>query len=210
MDIIEEESRILVEVVLGIYAPGCSEAVTAFASNTFDYDPTNAAFMFEDLLDAYSIAVTDDWTVLTARRSGTEYRVTGYDREGNLVSELTRDDIEAIEKSDEVVREEREYMEARLASTDAVGLECSPDPLFPMISDIGMGPDGCLWVRRGQEPLPVLNVYDDSGTPAGTAYLRIDSAEDRYWNVSVQPEGILAFSENPSEGFQKVYMLEVR
>jgi len=210
MDLIEEDNRIVIEIVLGIYAAGYSEPLTELSSSSFDYDPTNAAFMFDELFDGYSVAVKDDGTIFAASRSGSEYRVTGYNISGEVISELVREDIEPLEKSDDAIEEEREYMEARLASIDAAGLSCSPDPLYPMINDIGIDQDGNLWVRRGQSPLPVFDIYDETGNLLGTAALQVDPGEGRYWNVSVQPEGILAYSENPPQGFQKVYMIEVR
>ncbi len=210
MDLIEEDSRIVIEIVLGIYAPGCSEPLTGLSTSSFDYDPTNASFMFDELFDGYSVAVADDGSIYAASRSGSEYRVTEYNISGEVLSEIIREDIEPLEKSAEIIEEEREYMEARLASIDAAGLSCSPHPLYPMISDIGIDQDGNLWVRRGQSHLPVFDIYDETGNLLGTAALQVDPGEGRYWNISVQPGGILAYSENPSQGFQKVYMIEVR
>jgi len=112
--------------------------------------------------------------------------------------------------TEEELQEEQEFMEARLASMGAGGQRCSPDPLLPMISGIGIGPEGNLWVRRGNVPVPAFDVYNTSGELQRTVTLQVDPDEGRYWIISVQPEGILAYSDNPSQGFQKVYMLDIR
>jgi hypothetical protein len=200
----------MVHVLLGVYSPGCHEPIAEFTTNSFPYDPTNAAFMFEGLLDAYCTAVRDDGAVFTASRSGTDYRIVCHDSGGERSSEFSRDDIEPLEKSAEEIMRESEYMEARLASMDGAGLNCSPNPLYPMIDDIGIGPDGNLWVRRGHSSIPAFDIYDSSWNLAGTASMAIDPEVGRDWRISVQPQGILAYSENPPEGFQKVYLISVR
>ena len=210
LDILPEDGRIIAEVILGIYAPGNNEPSVLLVERSFDLNPMNAAFLFEDVLDAYSVAVKDDGTIYVASRSGSEYKVTGFSPDGEEVFELIRNDIEAVEMTPEELQEEKEFMEARLASMGAGGQRCSPNPLLPMISDLGIGQDGNLWVRRGNVPLPVFDVYNTSGELLRAVTLQVNPDEGRYWNVSVLPDGILAYSENPSQGYQKVYMLDIR
>jgi hypothetical protein len=110
--------------------------------------------------------------------------------------------------TDEELREEKEFMEARLASMGAEGQRCSPDPLLPMISGLGIGPDGDMWVRRGNVRTPSFDVYNTSGELLRTVDVPVDPLQGRYWRITVQPSGILAYCDNPEGGYQKVYMLD--
>ncbi len=207
LGMIPDEDRLMGEVTLGIYAPGSLEPMVTLDCRRFELNPMNAAFLFEDVFEGYSVAV-DSNTVYVAPRSGTDYEVTGFDFQGNQVFHLTRDDLEPVEMSPEELREEKEYMEAKLESMGAGGQMCSPDPLLPMVSGLGIGPEGNLWVRRGTIRTPFFDIYDPSGELVGTATLATDPEEGRYMKITVQPQGLLAYSENPATGFQRVYVIE--
>ncbi len=210
MDLLPEDGRIVANVVLGIYSPGINEPSVSLLQHSAEVNPINAAFLFENVLDAYSVTVRNDGMIYVASRSGTEYIVTGFNPEGEKVFELLRDNIEPVEMTEEEIQEEKEFMEARLASMGAGDQRCLPDPMLPMISDIGIGQDNDIWVRRGNEVCPTFDVYDSTGELQGTVSMQVESGEARYWSISVQPSGILAYSENPQEGYQKLYMLEIR
>jgi hypothetical protein len=208
LDILPEEGRMMAEVVLGIYLPGEAVPEVILESSTFQLDPMNGAFLFEKVLDGYSVAVDGNGTVYVAQRSGTEYEVTGYHRSGQQVFRLHRDDVQPVEMTSLELEEEKEFLETRLASMGAEGQRCSPDPLLPMISGLGTGPEGNLWIRRGNVRTPRFDVYNTSGELLENVDIPVDPEEGRYWMVSVQPSGILAYCDNPVRGFQKVYMLE--
>ncbi|MCD4701888.1 MAG: 6-bladed beta-propeller [Candidatus Aegiribacteria sp.] len=210
LEMLPEGGKLIAEVTLGIYIPGINEPSVILAEHSFELNSMNAAFLFEDVLDAYSVAVKGDGAIYVASTSGSEYRVLEFNPDGEEVFELVRNDIEPVEMTSEELQEEKEFMEARLESMGAGGQRCSPNPLLPMISYIGVGRDGNLWVRRGNVPLPVFDVYNDSGELLRAITLHVEPDEARYWNISVQPDGILAYSENPSQGYQKVYMLDIR
>jgi len=210
LDMVPENGKLMAKVVLGIYFPGINEPSVSLIEHSTEVNPINAAFLFENVLDAYSVAVSDDGTIYVATRSGTEYIVTGFNPGGEKVFELIRTDIESVEMTEEEIREEKEFMEARLASMGAGDQRCLPDPVLPMISDIGIGQDGNIWVRRGNVSLPTFDVYNASGELQRIIRMQVDPGEGKYWNISVQPAGILAYSENPPEGYQKIYMLEIR
>lgn len=210
MDLLPGDGSFVAAVVLGIYEPGNNEPVTVLEEHSVEINPMNAAFLFENVIDAYSVTVGNDGTVYVASRSGTEYAVTGFNPEGEIVFELLRDDIEPVEMTEEELQEEKDFMEARLISMGAGEQRCSPDPVLPMISGLGTGPEGNLWVRRGNVPDPLFDVYNASGERLRTVSLQVEPGQGRYWNISVQPGGILAYSDNPSHGYQKVYMLDIR
>lgn len=210
MNLAPADGRFIADVILGIYIPGNNEPSVVLDERSVEVNPMNAAFLFEDVIDAYSAAVRNDGTIYTASRSGSEYRVTGFSPDGEEVFELIREDIESVEMTPEELQEEKEFMQARLESMGAGIQNCSPDPLLPMISDLGIGQDGNLWVRRGNVILPVFDVYNTSGELLRVVTLQVNPDEGRYWKVLISPEGMLGYSENPAGGYQKVYMLDIR
>ena len=207
--IMPQDDRLMADVTLGIYLPGDNEPDVVLSEESFEFSPTNAAPLFENVFDAYSVAVADWETVYFASRSSTEYRVQGYSFNGEQVFELVRDDFEPVEMTPEELEEETEFMKARLVSMGAGDQLCSPDPFYPMISGLGTDSDGNIWVRRGIEQIPTFDVYDNTGQLLKIVTLPVEPSEGKYWNVIIQPGGALAYSENPAQGYQKVYMLEI-
>ena len=210
MDLLPGDGTFVAAVILGIYEPGNNEPVTVLEEHSVEINPMNAAFLFENVIDAYSETVGSEGTVYVASRSGTEYEVTGFNHEGEKVFELLRDDIEPVEMTEEELQEEKDFMEARLLSMGSGEQRCSPDPVLPMINGLGTDIEGNLWVRRGNLPDPFFDVYNTSGERLRTVSLQVEPGQGRYWNISVQPGGLLAYSANPSEGYQKVYILDIR
>ncbi|MCK5116864.1 MAG: 6-bladed beta-propeller [Candidatus Aegiribacteria sp.] len=202
------DDRLMADVTLGIYLPGDNEPDVVLAEQSFEFTPTNAAPLFENVFDAYSVAEVDYETVYFASRSSTEYEVLGYNTSGEQVFELVRNDFEPVEMTPVELEEETEFMEARLVSLGAGDQSCSPDPFYPMISGLGIDDYGNIWVRRGIEQIPTFDVYDNSGELLRIVTLPVEPSEGKYWNVIIQSAGVLAYSENPARGYQKVYMLE--
>jgi hypothetical protein len=210
LDLVQDDARMLGEVVLGIYQPGNNTPLVVLDESINELNLLNAAFLFEDVMDAYSVAVGDDGTVYVASNSGSEYSVHGFDRTGEMSFRLQREDIDPVEMTEEELALEKEFMQERLRSMGAGDQRCVPDPMLPMISDLGIGPEGSLWVRRGNLDVPHFDVYDEAGELIETVTLPVDPEGGRYWRIHVQPTGILAFDRNPAEGYQKVYVLESR
>jgi hypothetical protein len=210
LQMIPRDDRLMADVTLGIYRPGEREADVVLAQESFEFLPTNAALLFEKVFDAYSVSVADYETVFFASRSSTEYRILGYNTSGEQIFELVRNDFEPVQMTSEELEEETEFMEARFASMGAGDQICSPDPFYPMISGLGIDGDGNIWVRRGGEQVPTFDLYGNSGELIRTITLPVEPGEGKYWNVIIQPGGVLAYSENPVRGYQKVYMLEIR
>ena len=72
----------MADVTLGIYQPGENEPDVILDQVSFEFLPTNAALLFENVFDAYSVAVADYETVYFASRSTTEYIVLGINSSG--------------------------------------------------------------------------------------------------------------------------------
>jgi len=108
-------------------------------------------------------------------------------------------------KSQEELRLEEEYYTTQLGLRNLpTGVEV--DPTYDMIAGIGVDEQGNLWVQRGTEPYPVFDVFDSSGNCIAAAEFPY---EGRYWRFSISPYGALAWNDNPLDGVQKIYLIEL-
>jgi len=86
-------------------------------------------------------------------------------------------------------------------------MEFEPDPYKDMIADLSMGPDGCLWARRGTLQSPFFDIYDmETGELLRHVVFPVEGWS---WRTVVSENGIAAWEEDPELGFQVLYLLEV-
>lgn len=74
-----------------------------------------------------------------------------------------------------------------------------------MVIGVDIGPDGNLWVRRGITDIPFFDIFDTEGN---LLHHTVFPRKGWSWRTSVSPEGILAWEEDPEEGYQVLYLLE--
>jgi hypothetical protein len=55
----------------------------------------------------------------------------------------------------------------------------------------------------------VFDVYDQGGGFLFSAMVRGAGEDGRYWRFVIDPQGMLGWSDNPSEGYQKFYILRL-
>jgi len=75
-----------------------------------------------------------------------------------------------------------------------------------MVAGIGVDEAGLLWVQRGTESKPVFDVFNSQGDHVATAEFPI---QGRFWRFSITPFGALAWNNDPLDGVQKVYIMEL-
>lgn len=69
--------------------------------------------------------------------------------------------------------------------------------------------DERLWVRRGTEEIPTFDVFDLEGNYLFKVELAgAGGSRGLFWGIKIDEFGILAYSLNPEEGYQKLYILE--
>ena len=204
-----EEGRLMVDVTVALFGPGPFDPTTVFIQDEFELEnPNDASGLFDSVWMGYGIAVSQDGIVYIAPRSSDNYVIWGFDRNGEEVFELSLD-MPSVEKSDSEIEEEREFRIAQLSSLGAPGTTYEPDLFRPLITGLGIDADGNLWIRRGTEAVPTLDIFSPSGEYQFTARITEAGEDGLYWKVIVDPYGLLAYSENPESGFQQVFMLSM-
>lgn len=165
-----------------------------------------------DLLDPLSISGNSETGVFFSLKDGEEYSVLGWDLEGREIFNVSMD-LNPVDKSAEEIRAESLYVNRyieRMAGGGGGGnfpFKLSPDPHKNMVEGVDLGPDGNLWVRRGTRSYPFFDVFDIETEELLRHVVYPD--EGWSWKTVVSPRGIIAWEEDPEEGYQVLQVLEV-
>ncbi|MBN1434764.1 hypothetical protein JW921_08395, partial [Candidatus Fermentibacterales bacterium] len=186
------------------------EPLTVYYEDSFEIDYSDLTEAISKTWYGYDIATGLDGRVFVAPRSTDEYLVYAWADDGTPILEIERE-MGRVRRSAEEM--ETEEMLLRMKAS-AMGIESqaamSPDPYRPMIRGLEVDNSGNLWVLRGGVTDPFFDVYDRSGELAFHVALDHSPPDGASWRFHVGEPGILAWAEDPAEGYQKVYLLELR
>ncbi len=160
-----------------------------------------------DLIDPLSIGGGPRQGIFFALKDAYDYSVTGWDTSGTEILSI-RMDLSPVEKTEQEMADESLYVNSyieRISGGGGSPFEFNPDPHRDMVIGLDIGPDGNLWVRRGTTNAPFFDIYDLEGDLLGHAVYP-DSAWS--WRTEITPHGIVAWEDDPLEGYQKLYLLE--
>jgi len=207
-DVVDEQ--LLVTAVVGKYGSDSKEPVITYWENTFPFDFVDFTVLINESYFANVFTSDREGNVFLAKRDTEDYRITGFDVNGEVFVEFELD-IPMAEKSEQEIIEEAEFWNTRARNMGANGqLNYLPDPFRWKIHSMGVDDQHRLWVRRGTEETPALDVFDYEGNHLFTAELPgIAGLPGLYWEVHVDEFGILAWSLDPIDGYQKLYILEL-
>jgi hypothetical protein len=159
-----------------------------------------------DVLDPLSITGGGEEGIFFALKDGEDYTITAWDTTGTELLSIGRD-LTPAQKTREELKAESTYVTSyiqRMSGGGGMPFEYNPDPYKDMVIDLGIGPDGNLWARRGTRNEPFFDIYDLDGNLLRHAIFP-DSAWS--WQTEVTPRGILAWEDDPLEGYQRLYLL---
>ena len=152
-----------------------------------------------------------DGIVFIASRDTEEYLITGFDADGNEFVEISLD-LPQVEKSEEEISDEAAFYNQR-ARNMGYGAQTNyePNPFRWKIHSMGIDDQERLWVRRGTEEIPTFDIFDFDGNHLFTADIpAISGYSGLLWEIKIDEYGILAWSLDPPDGYQKLYTLEIR
>ncbi|MCK4806187.1 MAG: hypothetical protein KAT09_01000, partial [Candidatus Aegiribacteria sp.] len=178
--------------------------------NSFVFDFSNSSQIVKEAYFAKTWASDRDGNVFIASRDTEEYLITGFNANGNEFVEISID-LPTVRKSEEEILEEAEFWNQRARNMGYGGqLNYQPDTYRWKIHSMGIDSQSRLWVRRGIEETPTFDVFDYDGNHLFTAEISsITGTDGLLWEVHVDEFGILAWSLNPPDGYQKLYTLEL-
>jgi len=165
----------------------------------------NPSILIINLLDPLSIGGNGSDRIYFSLKDGEKYRVTGWDPEGEEILNISMD-LDPVEKTEEEIYAESTYVTSYIGRMSGGGfpMEFEPDPFKDMVIGLDTGPDGNLWVRRGTVDSPFFDIFDSEGTLLHHVLFPVEGWS---WKTSVSQNGILAWEEDPEEGYQKLFIL---
>jgi len=181
-----------------------ADSMTASMAEMME-DPS---MFLEDLMEPLVLGGTAERGIYFALKDPESYNVIGWDSAGTEILCIQRE-FHPVEKSPEEMAAESLYMNRYLQNmAGAAGgfpFEFEPRPYRPMITAVGIGPDGNLWARRGTRNEPFFDIYDLDGNLLRHAVFPDDGWS---WQTEITPEGIIAWEDDPEEGYQRLYLLQ--
>jgi hypothetical protein len=204
-----EDEQLYVTAVVGKYASDSVDPVLTLWENTFPFDFQDFTLLINESYFATVFTSDREGNVFLAMRDPEEYHITGYDINGDVFVEFEHD-IPMAERTEEEIREEAEFWNTRARNMGANGqLNYEPGPYRLKIHSMGIDDQQRLWVRRGTEETPTFDVFSYEGEHLFTATLTgVTGHSGLLWEVHVDEFGILAWSLDPEDGYQKLHMVE--
>lgn len=207
-DVVDEQ--LMVTAVVGKFASDSNEPTVSYWENTFPFDFRDFTLLVNESYFANVFTSDREGNVFIARRDTEEYHITGFDVNGDVFVEFDLD-IPMVEKNEQEIIEEAEFWNTRARNMGANGqLNYQPDPFRWKIHSMGIDDQHRLWVRRGTEETPTFDVFDYEGEHLFTAGIPgITGHSGLLWEVHVDEFGILAWSLDPPDGYQKLYTMQL-
>jgi len=200
----------VVNPVVGRFGFDSIEPLTIYWQDFFSWDFQDITPLIKGAYFARTWASNRNGLVYVASRSPEEYIVQGFSATGepSVTIEL---DIEPVIKTQEEIAEEAYFWNRRAESMGSSGpFNYQPDEYRWMIHSMGIDSEERLWVRRGTEETPTFDVFDAEGNGLFMAEVAgISGSGGLFWEVIVDEFGIVAYSLDPEDGYQKLYLLEL-
>jgi len=200
----------LVVMRVARYRPGSEEPLAVYLERTFPFDPSDYARLIDVIWYGVDIAADFEGTVWISERSTTEAVAVRYGPDGAETGRVTLD-LEPVLRTPEELEMERLILTSKAIAMDSDEFPpIEPDPCKPMISGLELDGEGNLWVQLGGPSTPTFEVFSPEGGHLYTAVLGQERADGASWRFFIDRHGILAYAEDPADGYQKVYILEPR
>jgi hypothetical protein len=185
-----------------------SIVVDSIWTDGFEFTAEDMTAVVERTWYGYDMAVATDGSVYISARSPDDYRIHRWDPAGVQVPDITME-MDPVEKTAEELESEAMLLGMKAGAMGLPsGVPMSPDPFRPMIRGMEVDPEGNLWVLRGTESQPFFDIFDRNAMLTAHAVIEPSPADGPTWRFAFGTPGILAWSEDPASGCQKLYLLE--
>ena len=185
------------------------EPAITYIEDTAVFNPADMASMIELIWYGYDVAADFSGSTYIAPRSTEEAVVIIFDPDGEETGRIELD-LEPVLRTNEEIEMERLILTAKMSAMGDDNMPpLEPDPYKPLIRGLEIDGEGNIWVQHGGPNVPTFSVYSSSGELMYNAEVAGDHPDGNSWRFYIDGNGILAYAEDPADGFQKVYILEV-
>ena len=206
-DVSSDEPQLLISI--SKYACGAEEPIVTYVEETTPFNPVDMASMAELFWYGYDIAADFSGNVYIAQRSTDEAEVVIYDSDGTEAGRIELD-LEPVLRTEEEIEMEKLILTAKMSIMEMDQVPpLDPDPYKPLIKGLEVDGEGNIWVQHGGASVPKFSVFNSSGELIYYAEVAGNPPDGNSWRFYIDANGILAYAEDPAEGYQRVYMLEM-
>lgn len=208
IDVSSGEPVVVVQITLNEI--GTEEPLLLFLEDRTPFNPQDMSAIISLVWFGYDLACDFSGRFYIAPRSTEEGIVYAYDQTGTKLFTIELD-LEPVERNAEELETERLVLVAKAIAMDSAEMTSSlqADLYKPMIRGLETDVDGNLWILLGGPAQPTFQVYNPSGEYLHRVVLQGIQTDGHSWNFNFGNGNILAYAEDPAEGFQKIWMLEV-
>lgn len=205
LDTSSGEPMIVTTITLNEF--GVEEDLVVFMETSTPFTDDDLAAMVSLVWFGYDLAASYQGRFYIAPRSGEEAVIHAY---GNTGGELftIEPDLEPVLRTEEEIEAERLILTAKSAAMGGDFPIQNIDPWKPLIRGLEVDGQGNLWVLLGGPVQPEFLVYDQEGVFLHRAVVQGEAADGASWNFNFSQGRILAWAEDPADGFQKIWILE--
>jgi hypothetical protein len=193
---------------LGRFRMGEADPQVIYFSSEFPVDPGDLGSLVKNMLRSVVFTGDPQGRIFYSEMSTQNYEITACGIDGTELFHITAD-ISPVSRSTEEMDEEKAYMEhwvSRMGGMNGMPIEWKPEPCRWMVSGLGVDGRQRLWVQRGTETMPVFDVFDMTGEHIFSVRLPREGMD---WRFHIESEGMLAWEEDPENGVQKVFVIEI-
>lgn len=193
-------------VLFGWAGPDSASSDTVW-QDTFSVDPADMTSVIEKTWYGYELAAGPDGEVWIAPRSSRTYVVHRWDSSGIELEDIVLDMEPVARTPVEMESEEMLLVMKANAMGFPPGVQVSPDPFRPMIRGLEVDPEGRLWALRGTGEEIFFDIFGADGALEAHARLSRPLPDASTLRFTFGEPGILAWSEDPESGCQRIYIL---
>ncbi len=204
------EPQVVVQITLN--EVGVEEPLVVFHEDRMPFEQDNISDLISLIWFGYDLACDFSGRFYVSPRSTEEAIVYAYDSTGEELFTIELD-TEPMQRTEEELETEMLILTARAMAMDAAELVPSLEAseFKPQIRGLEVDSAGNLWVLLGGPPQPTFQVFNYLGEYQHRVVLHGDQPDGHSWNFNFSnfSNSILAYAEDPADGFQKVWTLEV-
>ena len=203
------EAQILISIAKYTFGEE-DPVITYIEEDMAPFNPGNMASIIELVWYGYDVAADFSGNTYIAPRSVDEAVVIIYGSDGEETGRIELD-LEPVLRTEEEIEMEKLILTAKMSIMGDNRIPpLEPDPYKPLIRGLEIDGEGNIWVQHGGAAVPTFSVFNSSGEPIFNAEVAGNPPDGNSWRFYIDGNGILAYAEDPADGYQKVYLLEVQ
>lgn len=197
----------MVAVTITLNEIGREEPLVTFMEDLVPFDMEDMASMVSLVWFGYDLACDYDGHYFIAPRSSETALIHAFDAQGNELYTMNLD-LDRVLRTEEELETEILVLTAKASAMGDDIPVLEPDPYKPLIRGLETDGNGRLWVLLGGPVQPEFRVFSLSGDPLFSAAVQGEQPDGASWIFSFKGGTMTAWAEEPSEDFQKLWILE--